>query len=559
MTNRQLPSAESFNFTQSIIIIAIGGLILIPLLFNTIAASPGQDELCFSAFINQNSYYHPCAIAEQPPQWAQGSRIISFLAARYIDWSGRFSSDLLIAVWLAPPIDVLRSYAPILYILFAVQWVVTYLFFRMLSSSAHIAIALTVSVVAISTLLTPQIIDTEYWITAILTYKMAVIGFMLLFVYVGRIFGRTHPTLSDNGSPGRSYLRTGGRMLAVAGVAALLCGFNESFALVMLLLATALVLCTFKRANRVLAIAILVGVVIGIALIIASPGNAARIASRQSSLTTSIPFTSLATVVATICYGTLFIVLIYILRFLRPFRMMMQSMRRHTSFLFSLPASYPYVIICTAYFLIPAAVIFPLAWGLGHVGPLRAHGQIFLMMLLLLPIAYNAMSVLIARGTIPFVNRGVSTARAYANTHRALALIFRCVLTVPLCALVIFGVPLIGLPPEVLAEPDFVIQTTEYELNRVQTVNLVIAEYFQGNLFNGYGDMLTRTIPYVREVRNRRALISAGVARGMEVIPVPPFTAPPKTVFTRDIDTYPGNYNRLHAILYGAHQIIRQE
>ena len=553
------PSAPDapLNLTQSIIIIVIGALILLPVLFNTVAALPVKDDACFFLYIDRNSFYPPCAIAEQPPQWAQGSRIMSFIAARYIGWSGRFTSDLLIASWLTLPIDLMSGYVPMLYILFVIQCVAIYLFFRMLSSLPRIAIALTVSAMALSSLFTPQINESEYWITAILTYKMAVIGFALFCMYVRRLFGRIHTTLSGNRSISR--LRTGGHVLAVTIGAALLCGFNESFALVMLLLATALVLCTHKRTNRMLAITVLIGVAIGIALVIGAPGNSSRLGSDQSELATNIPFTLLVTLALELCYGAIFTVLIFILHFLRPFRAIMQSVRQYNSSLFSMPTSYPYIIICSAYFLIPAAIMLPLAWGLGNIGPLRAHGQIILMMLLLLPIAYNAMSVLIVRGTVPFLNRGMSAARTYAGTHTTIATIFRCAVAVSLCALAVFGMPLIGQPSEVIPGPEFFSQVTEYELNTAQIMNLAITKYFRGNLYHGYGDMLTRTIPHVREIRHRQTHISAAAARGIDVISVPPFTAPPKTVFIGDIDTYPSNYNRTYAVLYGGQQIILQQ
>ena len=547
-------SGRQFNITprQLVTIIIFGGLIMLPALFNTIAAVPVNDDFCFSAYINHNFYSPSCAIAESPPQWAQESRIFSFLVARYIGWSGRFTADLLTVLWLILPI----SYVGMLYILFFAQFAIIYLFFRTLSPSTATSIALTVSAIAIFLLITPEINETAYWILAILTHNMAAIVFALFCVYVVRLFS---PHYWGDRLRNRSHLQTTGYALSLAVCAVLLCGFNEMFMVVLLLLATTMVICTYRHANRTLSIAILIGTVIGIALVIGSPGNGTRAAFTQRALVNNIPFTLLATAAVTMCYGALFTVLLLVLHLLRPFRKMMQLIRQHHIFLFSASASYAYVMICIAYLLVPAAVALPLTWVLGNVGPLRAHSQIILTMLLLLPLAYNSLFVLITRGTIPLLNRVVHTVRAHGQRHRAVIMVVRSALMVPFFILVVFGMPIIGQAPESASQSEFITRVTEYKLRTAQIVNLAIAEYFRGNLFNSYSDALYRTIPYVREIRQRQRHVSAAAAHGVDVVFVPPFTAPPKTVFVRDIDAYPSNYNSSYAIWYGAEQVVLRE
>ena len=79
----------------------------------------------------------------------------------------------------------------------------------------------------------------------------------------------------------------------------------------------------------------------------------------------------------------------------------------HTPFLFLTSSTYPFIVICIAYLAIRIAFALPLAWGLGNVGPLRAHGQIILMLLLLLPLFYHSVAILITRNVWPFLTRTV--------------------------------------------------------------------------------------------------------------------------------------------------------
>lgn len=532
------------------LVFGIAALILLPFLYNVIATMPALDDVCYFTYIHHHMRVDGCVIAQSPPQWAHFSSIISFVAARYAGWSGRFTSDLLIASWLTAPINIITSYAAVLYALFVVYFLMLYLFFRTLLSSSFFAILSSLFVIIATFLLTPDIPQTEYWITSILTYRMAVLFGACFCAYLYSLF-RSRTTTHRKPAIRILHYCT----LAIGGV--LLCGFNESFMLLVLFLTVVFLLAVCRSANRVLAIALAVGVAVGVLLVFASPGNNVRIATEQNVLTNNVFLTALVSFAATITYSALFCFLLLLLHPLRSFRTAMRRMRESTPSLFSASFSFPYLIVCAAYFFIPMAFILPLVWGLGGVGPLRTHGQILLTLFLYSPLFYNSLFVLYERRQFPApLQRTMYFVSQALRNRTPLARLTRSTVTLLFCALVFFGIPLNTQSSGVVKDDNLVVTIVEQNSGIGQLIRVAVSEYFQGNLMNSYRDMFTRTNPHRHQLRWRYAAVSGAAKLGLETVILQPFSDPPKTVFVRDINSYPSGYNLGYALMHKGHPHI---
>lgn len=521
-------------------------LLLLPFVYNTIAATPSYDDICYFSYVRHQILDGECTVTVYAPSWAQISPVISFVVARYYDWSGRFFSDFLIANWLSLPIDIIQSYATVLYILLGVYGIVLYIFFRTFLASPVHALGASLFVVISTFLLTPDIPQTEYWITSILTYRMAVLCGVCFAVYMYRLFRMRRA------SETKVYMRILHYcILFVGGVC--LCGFNESFMLVILLLAVALFLATCFGTQRGLAVSVVLGVLVGTAIVFLSPGNDTRILAEYNPFTNNIIFAIFVSFAAAIVYSALFCFVLLLLHTLKPFkfRLVMRRMRHKNPALFLHSSSLSLILCCLTYIFIPMAYIFPLVWGLGAVGPLRTHGQIILTMLLYAPFAYNSLLVLYERGAFPrLLQNALRYMRALLSGRSILARASYSALAILFCAVVFFGVPVGAQSFQTIADDNLLVHSVEQRVRIGHIILAALSEYFQGNLRNSYGDMLRRTNAHLREVQMRYAIVVEANRSGLDKVVLAPFSAPPKTVFVADIRTYASQNNLGYALMH---------
>ena len=86
-------------------VVVCASLVLAPFVVHFVVAQPVHEDLYFANFINKQadtlSNNDPHIRTAHPVLGATANYpVVHFVVSRYFDWSGRFTSDFLIAVWV---------------------------------------------------------------------------------------------------------------------------------------------------------------------------------------------------------------------------------------------------------------------------------------------------------------------------------------------------------------------------------------------------------------------------------------------------------------------------
>ena len=525
-------------------------LVLAPFIAHFLVAQPVADDLYFANRINHHIDTLHSDAPTTPHQniflaMTANRPVLHFVVIRYLTWSGRFTSDFLIALWVVW-FGSATGYPLVLLFLYGIIGGSIYLFVKALGKkrlSSLVVLSYTLFSCAWWSAVVPAPNEILYWVVATLTYMAPIPVLLFTLWYLWKAHTATRVVLCFH-------------TVALCVLAFLLTGFNEAFmTLLVPIFVIGGIISAQSTRQRILAIGAIVGALVGAALVVASPGNAIRVVR--------FPFSRNIWLVLGGSVGlggilsVLFVFSAAALNRIPAVQTMTQSLTTSYASLYRALSPTASLWVCLLYLALPSFTLAPLLWGGGGPGPLRVYGPTLMLMILGWPLFISSLSAALHSRRFPIFNR-LHNGWKHAITKPSIAILFKAVVVLALVTIII-GVPPILIPSQRIYDklPE---QIASGNYTTLQIINLAANDLVRGNIRQAYVDTATNTLSYYHTLRRRSRLIQEALRRNQSVVELPPFQRIVRTVFIDDILGNPNYYyNRAYAAFYGVKAVKRSE